>query len=386
MFPRPIRLALCLALTALLAACAAGRGCEYRRLPGNEAAALYRKVPMEVVHTFSDAPGNVAVGPDGRIFMSLHPFFNPAHRVVEVAADGSLKPYPNLWLARGEAWKGVKIDSVLGLRVDKTGVLWLLDNGLRSRATPQLVGWDTRRNQLYKVIPLPAPATVPTSFLNDLAVDPERATAYIADTAQGREAALIVVNLRTGLARRVLHGAPELAAKPGVAMTIGGREIGMGEGENWRPAAVGVNPITLDHEGKWLYFGAMSGDTLYRIDTRFLRNAALNDAEQGAKVEYYGKRPISDGATVDTAGNVYITAVTEDSIGYVSPRGAYHTLLTDPEKLSWPDSLSAGPDGYVYGVSNQLHRSAVLNRGRVEANPPYYLFRFKPLAPAIPGR
>lgn len=380
---RPWIAALCL----LLASCAAhDPGCEYRRLPGNEAALLLRKVSFEVVHGFGDAPGNVAVGPDGRIFMSLHPFYNPTYRVVEVQKDGSLTPYPNAWLARGEEWKGLKMDSILGLRVDKTGVLWLLDNGLRSKTTPQLIGWDTRRNRLHKTIPLPAPVSVASSFLNDLAVDPERGMAYIADPAQGNEAALIVVNLRNGLARRVLQGAREVAAEPGVSMSIHGQEVGMGSGETWKPAAVGINPITLDHEGKWLYFGPMNGTTLYRVETRFLRDMSLDDAQLDPHVEYYGKRPVSDGATVDSAGNVYITDVTHDSIGYVSAKGKYERILTDPEKLSWPDSLAVGPDGYIYGVSNQLHRSPPLNRGTNTATPPHYLFRFKPLAPAIVGR
>jgi hypothetical protein len=36
-------------------------------------------------------------------------------------------------------------------------------------------------------------------------------------------------------------------------------------------------------------------------------------------------------------------------------------------------------------VANQLHRSAVLNAGEQTARPPYFIFRFKPLAPGIAG-
>ncbi|MEL6216609.1 MAG: hypothetical protein AAFQ99_13150, partial [Pseudomonadota bacterium] len=45
-------------------------------------------------------PGNIAVGPDGRIFMSVHGFYGQPLRVVEVNADGSTAPYPTAAWAR----------------------------------------------------------------------------------------------------------------------------------------------------------------------------------------------------------------------------------------------------------------------------------------------
>jgi hypothetical protein len=54
--------------------------------------------------------------------------------------------------------------------------------------------------------------------------------------------------------------------------------------------------------------------------------------------------------------------------------------------ISWPESFSFGPDGYLYFVASQLHRSAPLNNLNETAKPPFYVFRIKWLAPGVVGR
>jgi hypothetical protein len=60
-------------------------------------------------------------------------------------------------------------------------------------------------------------------------------------------------------------------------------------------------------------------------------------------------------------------------------------LGTDP-RLSWVDAFSYGPDGHLYAVANQLHRTAVLNGGVNATRPPYLVIRLRPLAPGTTGR
>ena len=57
-------------------------------------------------------PGNLAIGPDGRMFMSVHEFYGPELRVVEVMPDGSTKPYPS------ETWARAPQDDGDGLRAE----------------------------------------------------------------------------------------------------------------------------------------------------------------------------------------------------------------------------------------------------------------------------
>jgi hypothetical protein len=55
--------------------------------------------------------------------------------------DNSLTPLPNKELNERTGSSDLKLDSVLGIRTDANGVVWMVDNGMRSGITPKLVGW-----------------------------------------------------------------------------------------------------------------------------------------------------------------------------------------------------------------------------------------------------
>ena len=74
------------------------------------------------------------------------------------------------------------------------------------------------------------------------------------------------------------------------------------------------------------------------------------------------------------------------AIGVTGPSGSYRVYVRDDERLSWPDGISAGPDGWMYATVNKLHRSAVLNGGEGLSERPYYVVRFRSVSAAVPGR
>ena len=69
----------------------------------------------------------------------------------------------------------------------------------------------------------------------------------------------------------------------------------------------------------------------------------------------------------------------------ISADREYRQLFAEP-RLSWIDAFSFGPDGYLYTVANQLHRTEVLNAGKDATRPPFLILRFRPLADGTPGR
>jgi sugar lactone lactonase YvrE len=345
--------------------------------PGEEVTAQ----ALEVVAELQEAPGNVAVLPGGRIVMSLHQFYEPEYRVVELHADGSTTPFPNEWWATPPDASGIGLQAVLGLRADARGRVWLLDNGA---SVPRLVVWGTRGDRLERFLPIPWPATRAGSFHNDLAVDLLNDAVYIADIGGDEGPALVVVDLETGFSRRVLAGHPSVQAED-VPLVIDGREVTLTGADGTSPARVGVNPITIDPSFTWVYWGAMHGTSLWRAKAADLADLGLPSDELAARVERYGDKPVSDGISIDVAGNVYVTDLAAGAIGVTGPDGAYRVLYED-ERLSWPDGISAGPDGWMYVTVNQLHRSAPLNGGTDASIPPYYLMRFRPLAAAVVGR
>jgi sugar lactone lactonase YvrE len=375
---KPSTLPTCLLSFALVAAQTAG------------ADTVHHDLDWEVVAELEEAPGNLTVTSDGRIFLSVHQHFSPDLRMAELdPADSTrLLPFPTEPMALDDPSAPLALNSVLGVQTDREGVVWMLDNTMRGGGVPKLVGWkpDADGGQLHQVIYLPAPAVQPDPFLNDLAVDRARETIYIADTSRAGCPALIVVNTATGLARRVLEN--HKSVQPEDMTTIADGEpvsIRRSDGSTFNPQ-VAVNPIALDAEGEYLYYGPMTGTQLYRIPTAALRDASLNEAELAAAVEPWAERPISDGISLDRAGNVYISALGQSEIGVIrAETRQYETLIQDGSIL-WPDAFSFGPDGYMYVVVNQLHLGPLLNAGEDVSEPPYHIIRFKPLAPGVVGR
>jgi len=349
----------------------AGAGAEDARPgPGNaEAPPL-----LEVVAQLDQGPGNLTVQPDGRVVMSLHQFYGHDDRVVTLDDGGKLRPFA------GPAG----LDSVLGLQADSRGTVWLLDNAMRGGGKRRLVGWNEDTQSVVADIDLSA-VTPDDAFVNDLVIDLDHGAAYIADPAGGANAAIVVVDLTSGAARRVLEGHGSVVAED-LDLVIDGNpvRIRQADGSEIRPR-IGVNPIAADAANEWLYFGPMHGSAMYRVKTSDLRDPQLSADALGSRVERYSDKPICDGISIDAEGNIYLGDLARNAIGVIRADRSYSVLLADP-RLSWVDAFSAGPDGYLYLVVNQLHRTAVLNGGTPASQPPYLVARFKPFAPGTTGR
>jgi len=339
---------------------------------------------FEVFANLNTGPGNVTATASGRIIMSQHQFYQPQYTVVEYK-DQALLPFPNREMSATDSTATIKLDSVLGIRSDSNGTVWMLDNGMRSGVTPKLVGWNTKTNKLQRLIYLPAPITPKDAFVNDFALDANHNHAFISDPAGGANAALIVVNLSTGAARRVLEGHHSVVPE-NVDLVIDNVPIQVKtpSGELVKPH-IGVNPITEDLANEWVYFGPMHGLSLYRIKAADLINESLTPQELARHVEHYSDKPISDGISIDENNNIYLGDLANNAIGVIDPNRKYRQLAQCP-RLPWVDSFSFGANGQLYAVVNRLHRSAMLNGGDNQSKPPYFLLKVKALAAGLPGR
>ena len=305
-----------------------------------------------VVATMTERPGNPSVTPDGRLLLSVHPLDHPTTKVIELSVAGNQTPYPTMKYAQGE---NSQFKAVIAIRTDDNGVAWILD-----LATHSITGWDTRNEALVKTIKIPASVLKPTSFLQDFALDQKRQRIIIADMTQNdlkSEAipAFVTVDLKTGEAVRVAENHPSMKAdsKTGFAL----------------------NPITIDPSYEWVYFGAVNGRTIYRVKASEFDNDGKTVAD----------KPYSDGITVDSAQNVYVTDIENNAIGVSTPKG-YRIIATLSENQTWPDGMSFGPDGYVYVTVNQLNRTAALNNGKDTGIRPFEVVKIKALATGTTGR
>jgi sugar lactone lactonase YvrE len=327
-------------------------------------------------------PGNLTITPDDRRILSLHQYFTPVRTFGEILGGGRatrVVDYPN----RGEGEIPLGFFAVLGIRSDTGGVLHILDNGEQSKGPPKLVLWDSRANRLVASISLEAVSDT-DSFINDLAFDYKRNKLYISDPAGGPNAALVVVDLPSGQARRVLEGDRSVVPES-FTFAVEGRvprqRLPNGEIKIVR---TGVDGIGIDYDREWVYYGAIHSHTLYRIRAADLANPALSDAQLSQRVEAYAAKPPSDGIALDSAGNVYLGDLPNNAFGVITTDRQYHELGRSSE-YRWVDDFEFGVDGALYFVASQIHRAPTLDAGLREPVLPWKIFRTQPLAPGRQG-
>jgi len=264
----------------LLAACGGVRLEDRTTAPALPVSAL------EVVADLDYPPGNIAVSSTGRVFFTLHPNGNPPIKLVELVG-GKPVPYPD------QASQTTRFDSPLAVRIDRQGRLWTLDFARYGRGQPRLVAFDLAANTLVHQYDFPSSVAGFLSMVNDFQVDPRGEKIYIAETSPIRQKpALIVYDVAKRISRRVLDGHPSVQAGNYVIHTPERAIKVLGV----YTVRIGVDSITLDDRGEWLYYGPFSGDRLYRIATRDLNDASLTPEALGARVETLAPRRSATGS------------------------------------------------------------------------------------------
>ncbi len=327
-------------------------------------------------------PGGMCLLPTGEYIISGHPFFLPQYRVMKQEKDGQWLPFPDEAMNTPGSGNPVVLDSVIGLACDPRGIIWMLDNGRRSGTDAKLVAWDTKRNQLHKVVVIDSHALSPNSFLTNLVLDPATPHVYLSDPADGITSAILIVNIESGLVRRVLQGHRSVQKEADIRLAVDGKliEVRKPDGNAASPLT-GVSPIAIDRKGEWLYYGARDSTSLYKIRTEFLLRTDITAEVLATQVTGVSQKPICDAMTIDGRGRIYFADIARGSIDYVEPDDNFlnlRSLVQDP-RIVWPGGLSIGPDGQLHFFCSQLHRTSFFNSGKDVTAPPYSIFKARPI-------
>ncbi len=216
------------------------------------------------------------------------------------------------------------------------------------------------------------------SYLRQLCVDQWSRMAYISDAGTG---AIIVANLQNGVSRRVLYDNPSTRAEPGVVLKIGGKDL---LDENGKPVQFHVDGIALDPDSKFLYYHALTGRTLYRIQTRHLNDPILSHAELGTHVERLADTGPVDGMALDRDYNLFLTMPEEKAVKRYRIFDGTTVTLAQDDHISWPDSISISPERYLYFTDSQFNLLPYFNKGKDERRTPYKVFRVSKIFPPPP--
>lgn len=341
---------------------------------------------LETVHTFGDAmPTGVTVSREGRIFVNFPRWGDEPEATVAEIVGGELVPYPSREINRLDRQAPREhLLSVQSVVVDPADRLWILDTG-RPRwqepppGGPKLVGVDLETDEVERTIELPPDVALPTTYLNDVRFDLRRGEAgmaFITDSSASGPNAIIVVDLATGQAWRALEGDASVEPEPDFLPIVEGRPL-MNRPPDGEPSfmSVGADGIALAAGGERLFYRPLSGRGLFSVSV----DALVTDRAKLAAAELRSENDIgfaSDGLEADASGRIYLTNYEDNAILRWSEQTGLETLVHDPRAL-WPDTLSLGPDGYLYFTANQLHRQPGFHGGRDLREKPYVLFRVK---------
>ncbi len=349
-----------------------GGGEPYPDLSGTP---MFAEDALEVVVTSPEPIGNHAVSADGRVFYTIHPESRPAGAKLLEWVDGAPKPFPS-----DEAQS--LFETPLGVVVDRQNRLWLIDHGNHATGVVRLFAFDLTTGALVHDHVFDSSVAQLGSFLQDLQVDSTGKHVFIADVSFWRKnPGLVVYDVEANRARRVLDSDPSVSAQdwlirnPTKDMVFFGVVV-------LKP---GVDGIAIDRNDEWVYYGAMTHDTMYRIKVADLLDDSLSQGALAARVEAVGPKPLNDGLSTDNAGNLLITDVEHNAVIRMKPDGELTTLIRD-NRIRWADALSYGPDGWLYVADSAIPDQMLQTKAHIEANAPYHIFRFKPDIDGVPGQ
>ncbi|MGL6257856.1 L-dopachrome tautomerase-related protein [Vibrio sp. WXL103] len=325
---------------------------------------------LEVVATSPYPMNGVAITSEGRTFVSMPQWTDSASpSVAEVMADGQVVPYPgNEWNQFDGEDSLNRFSNVNAVHTDAQGNLWVVDYaapfwGEIIEGSQKLVKINTTTNQVERVYRFDADILPVKAKLNDVRVDVKAGTAYISEFGVG---ALIVVDLESGEARRLLDRHFSARAHPDVVTYFDGRPFST--------HMLHLNDIELGNNNEYLYYQPTGGPILYRIATKYLLDTSLSADQLQGYVEIYSRSLTIGGITADDKDTFYLGNVQDKAITLIRAGRIEGDLVKD-ERLLWPDAMAVH-DKALYIPCPQLRLLPKFNDGVDKTRGEFTLYRY----------
>jgi sugar lactone lactonase YvrE len=328
---------------------------------------------LEIITNTSLPPGNIAINKDNRKFFNYHPEYKKSPLKIVEMINEQIIPYPNNTFQE-------YIITCLSIRIDNLNRLWLLDFGNMGIKSPKLISFqlsDKIENDMFlSEYIFPSEVAGFGSMLNDFQISDDGNYIYIADTSIiSTTPSLIIYNTITNKSYRLLSSHSTMYGESifiTIQRNIKNIEIKL---LNTFGLTINIDSIALSRDNKSLYYGALTGNKLYCIDTQILHEyiTLLETNSTTANIDntlssnihlVMSNKPVTDGISSDIYGNIWMTALeySSISIGVSSNDILYSKTLLTNEKyqsschklilnnivmnqdlLRWPDGLSFGP-------------------------------------------
>ncbi len=352
-----------------------------------------------VAQFFGPMPTGVTVSQKGRIFVNFPRWGDDVPFTVAEIVNGKAVAFPSaevnnfgkkgaraaLSMETTPQARQQRVSHFVGVQsvvVDSADRLWVLDTGSiafnpTAPGGTKLVCIDLKTNAIVKKIQFSTDVARAKSYFNDVRFDlkaGKAGTAYITDSG---DSGIVVVDLASGLATRRLdtHFSTQIVPKF-VPYVEGDAMYSTKPGQFPGYVQFASDGIALSADGSRLFYCPLASRHLYSVSTALLRNGKAAESLLENDVIDHGEKGMSDGLEADAQGRIYVTLPEQNAVARRLNNSLYETVVRDP-RLLWPDTLSLAGDGYLYVISNQLHRQKGYNYGKDLRVKPYSLFRVK---------
>ena len=232
---------------------------------------------------------------------------------------------------------------------------------------PKLVQVDLTTNTVQHVYSLEN-VTLSSSLVDDVRFLPSAGLAFITDAG---EPAIIILDLATGQAQRVLENDPSTKGAP-FPVSAEGKLLGNSMG--------GFEYIYADqHEvspdGLYYYFQPCNGG-MSRISTSQLGAALYNSSLASILSQYvrpYALTASSGGTAIDALGNVFVSDTDRQAVVKIAPNGTWTTFVQD-ERLLWVDAMWIDTQQRLWMPAAQLNRGEPFNNGSSFIQKPLFVY------------
>jgi sugar lactone lactonase YvrE len=256
------------------------------------------------------------------------------------------------------------------LRIGPDGMLWVVDTGTAKfgekivRGGVKLVSINLPTNKVASVYPLDE-FTHPESFVDDVRFHGRYA--FLTDAGSP---ALIVLNLTTGKARRVLENDRSTTANRIVVAS--GNALHTVDGNVVR---IHADQLEVSPDGRYLYYQALTWP-MYRIETHYLEDPHVSKEVLAEKVSFFSNTPNTGGTAIESSGTIYLSDVERRRILAINPSGDQKVLLED-NRLDWPDAMWIDGDGYLWMPVAQLDKIAPFQGGKSQVVYPIRIYKMR---------
>jgi len=152
----------------------------------------------------------------------------------------------------------------------------------------------------------------------------------------------------SGKSFRALDGHPSTQVDKDVTVKIDGKQLRRPDG---RQPMFSADGIAISNDGRILYYQALTGKTLYSIDTDMLREQ-VSEEDRSAAVRKVTRTHVADGLWMSRSDVLYLSSPSDNSAKRLHGTEV-ETVLTD-RRLRWPDTFSEGPDGRMYITASHI--------------------------------